>query len=82
MVIIPFGPATHRFLTLYSEGGYAYLLLEDAVAMFVDRLFPNEEVLECIPFRLTRHADAAVRRDLAGDLLRHLPQLATIMPVQ
>ena len=54
---IPFGPATHRFLTLYSEGGYAYLLLEDAVSMFLDRMFPHEEVLECVPFRLTRHAD-------------------------
>ena len=73
VVIIPFGPAIHRFLTLYSEGGYAYLLLEDAVTMFIDRLFPKEEVLECIPFRLTHHAEAGVRQDLADDLLRHLP---------
>jgi polyphosphate kinase len=80
VVIIPFGPATHRFLTLYSEGGYAYLLLEDAVAMFVDRLFPGEDVLECLPFRLTRHADAGVRQDLAGDLLRHLPQAVDDTP--
>ncbi|MHB8954923.1 MAG: polyphosphate kinase 1 [Pirellulaceae bacterium] len=72
LVIIPFGPATHRFLTLYSEGGYTYLLLEDAVAMFVDRLFPQEEILECVPFRLTGHAEIGVRQDLAGDLLRHL----------
>jgi polyphosphate kinase len=80
VVIIPFGPATHRFLTLYSEGGYAYLLLEDAVAMFVDRLFPSEDVLECLPFRLTRHADPGVRQDLAGDLLRHLPQAVDDTP--
>lgn len=72
IVLIPFGASTHRFLTLYSEGGYAYLLLEDAVAMFADRLFPGEEILECVPFRLTRHADADVRRDLAGDLLSEL----------
>ncbi len=68
-VVIPFGGSTHRFLTLYSEGGYAYLLLEDAVSMFLDRMFPHEEVLECVPFRLTCHADAGVRQDLAGDLL-------------
>ncbi len=72
-VIVPFGGSTHRFLTLYSEGGYAYLLLEDAVSMFLERWFPHEEVLECVPFRLTRHADAAVRQDLAGDLLGRLP---------
>jgi len=80
VVVIPFGPAMHRFLTLHSEGGYAYLLLEDVVEMFVDRLFPREEVLECIPFRLTRHADRAVRRDLSGDLLRHLPDSAGDAP--
>lgn len=76
-VVIPFGASTHRFLTLYSEGGYAYLLLEDAVSMFLDRIFPYEEVLECIPFRLTRHAEEEVRNDLAGDLLRQLPPGAT-----
>jgi polyphosphate kinase len=80
VVIIPFGPATHRFVTLQSEGGYTYVLLEDALAMFVDRLFPNEEVLECVPFRLTRHADVAVRRDLAGDLWRHLPETVEDAP--
>ncbi len=81
VVVIPFGPSTHRFLTLYSEGGYAYLLLEDAVAMFVDRLFPQEEVLECIPFRITGHAEVGVRQDLAGDLLRDLPDPAADPPV-
>ncbi len=75
-VIVPFGGSTHRFLTLYSEGGYAYLLLEDAVSMFLDRWFPQEEVLECVPFRLTCHADAGVRQDLAGDLLAQLPASA------
>jgi polyphosphate kinase len=73
-VLLPFGPSMHRFLTLYSEGGYAYLLLEDAVAMFVDRMFPSEEVLECFPFRLTQHVERSVREDLAGDLLSQLPE--------
>lgn len=72
-VVVPFGTSTHRFLTLYSEGGYAYLLLEDALSIFLDRLFPSEEIQECVPFRLTRHADREVRQDLAGDLLSQLP---------
>jgi len=67
--VIPFGLGAQRFLTLYSEGGYAYTLLEDAVDMFVDRFFPGEEVRECIPFRITRNADIAVRDDTASDLL-------------
>jgi polyphosphate kinase len=76
-VIIPFGPSTHRFLTLYSEGGYAYSLLEDAVAMFADRLFPGESVAECRPFRLTRWAESGIRQDLAGDLLASAPAIET-----
>jgi polyphosphate kinase len=72
-VVLPFSHATYRFLTLYSEGGYAYLLLEDAVSMFLDRLFPYEEVLECASFRMTHHANEEVRNDLAGDLLDQLP---------
>ena len=65
-VIFPFGTSSHRLLTLYSEGGYAYLLLEDAISLFLDRLFPSEEVMECVTFRLTYHADPEVRQDLAG----------------
>ncbi|MFW6169935.1 MAG: polyphosphate kinase 1 [Planctomycetota bacterium] len=77
-VVIPFGSAPHRFLTLYSEGGYAYILLEDALSLFLYRLFPSEEVQECVPFRLTRHADQDVRQDLAGDLLAQLPADADV----
>lgn len=79
-VVLPFGPSLHRFLTLHSEGGYAYVLWEDVVAMCVERLFPGEEVLECAPFRVTRHADAGVRRDLAGDLIIPLPELLGELP--
>ena len=41
VVILPFGPSLHRFLTLYSEGGYAYVLLEDVVAMCRRPAFPG-----------------------------------------
>jgi polyphosphate kinase len=34
--IIPFGRSARRFLTLQSEGGYAFILLEDAVIQHVE----------------------------------------------
>ncbi len=34
--VIPLGKTTHRLLTVHSEGGYAFVLLEDAVALFAD----------------------------------------------
>ena len=73
--VIPFGVSARRFVTLYSEGGYAYTLLEDAVDMFADRFFPGEEVQECIPFRITRNADIAVRDDTAIDLLADMREM-------
>jgi polyphosphate kinase len=73
--VIPFGVSARRFVTLYSEGGYAYTLLEDAVNMFADRFFPGEVVEECVPFRITRNADIAVRDDTASDLLADMRNL-------
>ena len=73
--IIPVGRATSRFLTLPADGGYAYMLIEDVVGMFIDRFFPGEEVRECAAFRITRNADMAVREDLAADLLAGMAEV-------
>ncbi|MBP89448.1 MAG: polyphosphate kinase 1 [Planctomycetaceae bacterium] len=73
--VIPFGVSARRFVTLYADGGYAYTLLEDAVDMFADRFFPGEVVEECVPFRITRNADIAVRDDTASDLLADMRDL-------
>ena len=73
--IIPIGKATHRFLTLHSEGGYAYALLEDLVSHFAQRFFSGEEILECAAFRITRNADVSVREDQAPDLLKGMEEV-------
>ncbi|MBN1672731.1 MAG: polyphosphate kinase 1 [Kiritimatiellae bacterium] len=67
--LIPIGRNMPRFITLPTQGGYHFLLVEDLVGMFVERFFAGEPVLECAPFRITRNADLSVREDLAGDLL-------------
>jgi polyphosphate kinase len=67
--VIPFGRSMSRFLTLSSDRGYAYILFEDVVAKFVGRFFAGEQVLECVPFRITRNADLSIREDQAPDLL-------------
>ena len=73
--IIPFGRSTSRFITLPSDGGYEYLLLEDAVDLFIERFFPGEDVVESAPFRITRNADFGVREDLASDLLSEMEEM-------
>ena len=70
--LIPFGVYGRRFITLPSwsrSDQYEYILLEDVVALFVERFFPGEPVVECVPFRITRNADMSVREDFAADLM-------------
>ncbi len=61
-----------RFITLPIDEGHNYLLVEDVVRLFIDRLFPGESVMECQPFRIARNADMSVREDLASDLLSEM----------
>ncbi|MFQ5733207.1 MAG: polyphosphate kinase 1 [Planctomycetaceae bacterium] len=75
LAVIPFGPAVARFITLPSDGGYSYMLLEDVVGTFIQRFFPEETVLECVPFRIMRNADLSARDDLAFDLLAEMEQV-------
>ena len=70
--VIPFNKLPHRFITLPAEGGYTYILLEDVLEVFIDRFFVGEEVLEVVPFRLTRNADLELREDQAADLLKEM----------
>src|SRR5690606_24284567 len=39
------------------------------------RFFVGEQVAECIPFRMTRNADLAMREDSASDMLDEMEQL-------
>ena len=72
-VSLPKGLA--RFITLPIEDGYHFVLLEDVVTRFVTCLFPGMTVLDCVPFRITRNADMAVREDKAADLLADMKEV-------
>lgn len=73
--VIPFGPASSRVLTLASEHGYDFILLEDVIGRFVNRFFPGETVEECVAFRISRNADLGVRDDLVADLLAEMEEM-------
>lgn len=61
-----------RFFWLPSEEGHLYVLAEDIVRGFAERLFSGCEVLDTAVFRITRNADLAVAEDLAADLLANM----------
>jgi len=73
--LLPLGPNVSRFLRLPSSAGAAYTLIEDAVAEWIGRWFEGMDVLECVPFRVTRNADIELREDLAPDLIVGMQEL-------
>ena len=74
--IIPLGKKLPRMITLPSDDhGHAYVWLEDLVMHRIDQFFPGREVIECVPFRITRNADIELREDGAGDLLGEMEEV-------
>ena len=73
--VIPLGARPDRFIRLPDETPYSYILLEDLVAMFIDRFFPGKQVIEQAVFRITRNADLGVREDMAADLLAEMKEV-------
>jgi polyphosphate kinase len=73
--LMPLGPNVGRFIRLPSPAGTAFVLVEDAVAEWAGRWFDGFEVLECVPFRVTRNADIELREDLAPDLMTGMQEL-------
>ncbi|MFP4162401.1 MAG: polyphosphate kinase 1 [Chitinispirillaceae bacterium] len=70
--VIPMGHNIDRFISLPSDEGYQFMLLEDVVTLFAERFFPGEQIMECVPFRITRNADLGIREDLAFDLMAEM----------
>jgi polyphosphate kinase len=66
---IPLGKSLSRFVTLPSDRGYSYALLEDVISHFVELYYPGKRIEECVAFRVTRNADVSVREDSASDLI-------------
>ena len=70
--IIPFGRNTQRFIALPSERDHEFVLMEDLIALLIQRFFPGEEVISTVPFRITRNADLSVREEDGIDLLAEM----------
>jgi polyphosphate kinase len=49
---------------------FAFMMLEDLIAMHAGELFPGFRVLNCSPFRVTRNFDLSIDEDEADDLLK------------
>jgi len=74
-VVIPLGGHLERFVTVPTEVGYTFVLVEELVKRFISVFFPGEIILDCVTFRITRNADMRVDEDGAFDLLQGMRQI-------
>lgn len=75
--VMPLGRTLPRMLTLGTDRGYAFILLEDVITRHLSRFFPGEEIVDSAVFRITRNADFALRDDLAPDLMSGMEGILT-----
>ncbi len=71
-VLLPVPPSLPRFIPLPGAKGYPFVMVEDLVAEFAAQLFPDEMVLGCGLFRMTRNADISLEEEGAHDLARQM----------
>lgn len=62
-VVMPMNQFTQRLRFLPESNNLYYVLQEDVVMANLDLWFPQAEVREAVPFRITRNADLAAHAD-------------------
>ena len=73
--ILPLGRNRQRFITVPTENGFSYILLEDVISLFLAEFFPGETIEESVAFRITRNADLELQEDQAFDLMSKLQEI-------
>lgn len=73
--LIPLGKVLPRILTLPTENGFSFGLLENTVQCLLQDFFPGEKILSSAAFRITRNADISLQEDAAADLLHGMKEM-------
>ena len=55
-----------------TKDEYIFVYLEQAIAKYYDVLYPDQELLEAIPFRVIRDSDLAIHEEESYDLMREI----------
>ncbi len=77
-VLIPIHENLPRRIAVTTEDEtHAFILIEDLVAAYADRLFPGEETTATTAFRVTRNGDIAVEEEDATDLADEMEDVLT-----
>lgn len=75
-IVIPLPRNLARVWAIPTSEQYSFMLLEDIVSLFLDELFPTQEILDWTTFRITRNGDVVlVDDDSRADLLRGMEEV-------
>lgn len=62
-------PETSRFITLETEQNFTVSFIDDIIRDNLDRLLPDDEIIEVISIKLSRDAEMYIDDEFTGDLL-------------
>ncbi|MBO8178046.1 MAG: RNA degradosome polyphosphate kinase [Bacillus sp. (in: Bacteria)] len=73
LAIVQVPAVLQRFIRVPSKNDiYQYVLLEDVITYFIDKLFHGYHVHTVTQFRITRNADLTIHEEGARDLLKEI----------
>nr|WP_295974637.1 RNA degradosome polyphosphate kinase [uncultured Bacillus sp.] len=73
LAIVQVPSVLKRFIEIpYIDDKSCFVLLEDIISYFIDKLFPGYKVISVTQFRITRNADLTIHEEGARDLLHQI----------
>ena len=73
--LLPVGRALNRIWTVPGNEVFSYMYIEEVLTMFISEMFGGQEVLEAVPFRVTRNGDVSIDEDGRSDLLIDMQEM-------
>ncbi len=74
--VVQIPPSLDRIVTMpAADGAPGYTFLEDVIVQHAAALFPGYEILESVPFRITRDADLGVDEERDEDFVEAMEQI-------
>ena len=73
--LVPVGRSLNRIWTVPGSELFSFMYIEEVMTMFLSQIFGGQEVLEAVPFRVTRNGDVSIDEDSRADLLIDMQEM-------
>ena len=73
--LVPVGRSLNRIWTVPGSELFSFMYIEEVLTMFLSQIFGGQDVLEAVPFRITRNGDVSIDEDSRSDLLIDMQEM-------